>query len=115
MIGRPSVMLTPWPKLAYFSTGRPWSWYIASTQSACSRYFGWNSVSAGYGPRASMPSRLRRLQHRRDDVDFLAPQIAALARVRIQAGDQDARLRQAELAPQVVVHESAACAAGRRR
>ncbi len=33
MNGSPSVMLTPWPKVAYFSTGSPWSWNIASTAS----------------------------------------------------------------------------------
>jgi hypothetical protein len=29
------------------SGGKPWSWYIASTQSASRRWRGWNSVSAG--------------------------------------------------------------------
>ena len=37
MIGSPSVILTALPKPLYFSTGRPWSWYIASTASAPSR------------------------------------------------------------------------------
>ena len=32
-IGRPSVTLTASPKAARFSTGRPWSWYMASTAS----------------------------------------------------------------------------------
>ena len=31
--GRPSVTLTPWPKLAALSAGRPWSWYIATIAS----------------------------------------------------------------------------------
>src|SRR5437763_1792404 len=34
MKGRPSVRFTPRPKLAYLSTGSPWSWYMASTASA---------------------------------------------------------------------------------
>ena len=49
-IGSPSVTLTPPPKLACLSTGRPWSWYIASTQSASRSRSGLNSVSAGSGP-----------------------------------------------------------------
>ena len=42
------------------STGRPWSWYIASTASQCSRYLGVKSVSAGSGPYKSSPSLRRR-------------------------------------------------------
>ncbi|MOA10622.1 hypothetical protein D3C78_1305200 [compost metagenome] len=60
MIGRPRVTLTAAPKPLYLSTGRPWSWYIASTASQCSRYLGVNRVSAGSGPRRSMPSVRRR-------------------------------------------------------
>ena len=58
-IGRPRVTLIPWPKLAYFSTGKPWSWYMASTASASARVAGLNSVSAGKGPLRRRPSARR--------------------------------------------------------
>ena len=38
------------PKPAYLITGRPWSWYIASTASACGACAAVNAVSAGTGP-----------------------------------------------------------------
>ena len=56
MNGNPSVMFTPWPKLAYFKTGKPWSWYIANTASPSFKINGSNTVSAGYGPFTSKPS-----------------------------------------------------------
>ncbi|MNN41622.1 hypothetical protein D3C81_1557520 [compost metagenome] len=59
-IGRPRVTLTAAPKPLYLSTGRPWSWYMASTASQCSRCLGVNRVSAGSGPIRSRPSARRR-------------------------------------------------------
>ena len=49
-------MFTPCPKLAYFSTGRPWSWYMANTASTPCKRLGLNKVSAGKGPVSTMPS-----------------------------------------------------------
>ena len=96
MNGRPSVMLTPRPKLAYLSTGKPWSWYIASTASAVLQPLGHEQRVGG-----NRAARVDALAHasrdrRRDHVDVLAAEVARLRRVRIEAGDQDARPRDAE-------------------
>ncbi len=101
MMGRPSVTLMPSSKLAYFSTGRPWSWYIASCASEPARTLRVNRVSAGSGPDQVHALGAQRVEHRRDHVDFLAAQVAAFAGMRIEAGDQDARLGDAELRSQV--------------
>nr|GEU28139.1 2-octaprenyl-6-methoxyphenol hydroxylase, putative [Tanacetum cinerariifolium] len=50
-------------------------------------------------------ARARRVQRRRDGVDFLAAQVAALARMRVQAAHQDARRCQAELGLEVAVDD----------
>src|SRR5690606_19831169 len=55
-MGRPRVMLTALPKPLYLSTGRPWSWYMASTASAPARTCGVKRVSAGSGPVRSRPA-----------------------------------------------------------
>ena len=47
-------------KPLYLSTGRPWSWYIASTASKPRSFAGRNAVSAGSGPTSRMPSARRR-------------------------------------------------------
>ena len=60
MNGSPRVTFTPAPKLAYLSTGSPWSWYIASTASQGSWRMRENRVSAGSGPTRSMPSPRKR-------------------------------------------------------
>ena len=49
-MGSPSVTLTARSKPAYLTTGRPWSWYMASTASNCASSCGTNTVSAGSGP-----------------------------------------------------------------
>jgi len=53
-------------------------------------------------PGEQQTARAQALQRRADDLDFLAAEIAALASVRIEAGDQDARCSQAVLAAQVM-------------
>ncbi len=46
------------------------------------------------------------LEHRDDDVDLLAPHVAALARVRVEAGDQDARRVQPEVVDEVGMQDA---------
>src|SRR6185503_3525642 len=57
MSGSPSVTFTASPNAACFSTGRPWSWNMASAASPLARVRGVKSVSAGYGPETPSPSR----------------------------------------------------------
>ena len=55
--GRPIVMLTPLSNASSFIGVWPWSWYMhtmASNRLRCTAW--WNTVSAGCGPLASMPS-----------------------------------------------------------
>ena len=92
----PSVTLTPSSTPRYLTGIRPWSCVIATTTSNSP---GWpsawrarmNTVSGANGPRASMPSAARRRDGRRDDPDLLVAEQAALAGVRVQAGDGDPR------------------------
>ena len=56
MMGSPSVTFTPAPKPTCFSTGRPWSWNMASTASAWAKALGVKAVSAGSGPKAAIPA-----------------------------------------------------------
>ncbi len=100
-IGSPSVTFTAWPKLCALSTGSPWSWYIASTASKAARCCGTNTVSAGSGPSSSSPAGARLPDRRPDDPQLLVAEVARLAGVRVQAADRDARLLDAEAAPQV--------------
>ena len=58
-----------------------------------------------------MPFALRALDRRRDDVDFFAPQVTALAGMRIEAGHGNARMRQAEAQAQIVIEDRAGSAA----
>ncbi len=76
----PSVTLTAWPKPACLITGRPWSWYMASTASARSREAGVNAVSAGTGPVTPMPRAASASTVGADHVDLLAAEVAAFAR-----------------------------------
>ena len=57
-MGKPSVTLTPVPKLACLSTGSPWSWYMANTASACCKLLGENKVSAGKAPIGLFNARI---------------------------------------------------------
>ena len=85
MIGRPSVTLTAWPKPACFSTGRPWSWYIASTASHArepARQEGRVRRHRALEPQAQ---RAQAFERRRDHLDLLAAQVPDFAGVRIEA------------------------------
>ncbi len=87
-IGSPSVTLTASPKPACLSTGRPWSWYIASTASARS-----SEARREGRVRRQRAGALRcrgreRLERRLDHVDLLAAEMAAFAGVRIEAADE---------------------------
>ena len=95
MNGNPSVTLMPWPKLAAFSTGSPWSWYIATIASKRRAIPGTNTVSAGKRTGHVVAGGAQRGDRRRDDVDLLAAEVPALAGVRVQAADGDARRRRA--------------------
>ena len=53
--GRPRVTLTPSPNDSAFSTGSPWSWYIATIASDAAIRSGTNTVSAGSGPMTRRP------------------------------------------------------------
>ena len=53
-------------------------------------------VSAGSGPRASMPSRAQLLDGGRDDAAILLAERAVLAGVRVEAGEREPRPRDAE-------------------
>src|SRR5207248_704381 len=54
--GRPRVTLTPSSKPASLTGTCPWSWYMATTKSNSPWDARQNTVSAGQGPLASMPS-----------------------------------------------------------
>ena len=58
-------------------------------------------MSAGSGPETSRPSARNSRDGRRDDLDLLAPHRAAFAGVRVEAGDREARARDAEAARHV--------------
>ena len=64
-------------------------------------------VSAGSGPRASMPSATQPLDRRAHDQAVLLAERAVLAGVRIEAGDREPRLRDAEAVDQVARHDAA--------
>ena len=61
-----------------------------------------------------MPGGARFGDRRRDHLDLLAAEMAGLAAVRIEAGDQDARLRDAEALLQVGVEDAQRLAPDRR-
>ena len=103
--GRPPCSVTPLSKPMSFIAIWPWSWYIVTTASKSPRRAATNTVSEGIGPaRRRCPARARLRDRRRDDVDLLAPDRAAVAGVRIEAGDGDARLR-ATGGDEVAVHD----------
>ena len=56
-LARVPAAITAEPKAACLSTGSPWSWNIASAASPVASTCGVKSVSAGYGPLTSCPSR----------------------------------------------------------
>ena len=92
MIGRPSVTLTPESKASSFIGPWPWSWYMHTIASYRRRCTAWkNTVSAGCGPLASMPSLDRRGDRRGDLLDVLRAEQAVLAGVRVESAHGDAR------------------------
>ena len=99
--GRPSVTLTPRSTPRYFTGIRPWSWVIATTRSNSPGWSGalrarMKTVSGAYGPLASMPSARAAATAGAMTRRFLVAEQAALAGVRVEAGDGDARPRQAQ-------------------
>ena len=108
--GRPSVTLTALPKPACLITGRPWSWYIASTTSARPRESGVKAVSAGTGPVTASPCARKRRDRGGDHLDLLAPEVPALAGVRVEAADEDARRGDAGNLPAARDRARASCA-----
>ena len=94
--GRPSVTFTPCSTPRYFTGIRPWSWVIATTTSNSPGWPGalrarMKTVSGANGPLASMPFGARGRDRRRDDAQLLVAEEAALAGMRIEAGDGDPR------------------------
>ncbi len=63
-------------------------------------------MSAGTGPVSFMPGAAQTAQHRRDDLEFFAPEVSGLAGVRIEAADEDPRRAQAEEPPQVTLEHA---------
>ena len=100
MIGRPSVTLTAAPNPAYLSTGKPWSWYIASTASRCPPA----AQVHGVAPLAVVNGELG--NDRSDHGTIFSAEVAIFARVRIQAADNDFRFDNTEASPQVVQQNS---------
>ena len=90
--GRPSVTLTPSPNDRVLEHRQPLVVVHGEHRSRRpSSGAGTNSVSAGSGPAGVDAGGLRFGDRRRDHVGVLVAEVAALAAVRIQAGDQDAR------------------------
>jgi hypothetical protein len=98
MMGRPSVMLMPWPKVAYLSTGKA---LVVIHREHRVGIVEQARHEQRVGRQRAVESHAfgaQRIEHRRDDVDFLAPHVPAFAGVRVEPRHQDARLRDAELA-----------------
>ena len=96
--GRPSVTLTVRSKPACLITGRPWSWYMASTASKPAQHLRHErgvgrQRAAGVDAGAAQPR-----DGRRDHVELLAPEMAAFAGVRVEAAHRQARRGDAEAA-----------------
>ena len=94
--GRPSVTLTPCSTPRYFTGIRPWSCVIATTRSNSPGWPGalrarMNTVSGANGPLRVDALGARRRDRRRDDAHLLVAEQAALAGMRVEAGDRDAR------------------------
>ena len=64
-------------------------------------------VSAGSGPRASMPSRAQLLDRGRDHGGVLLAERAVLAGMRIEPGEREARPRDAEALAQIARDDAA--------
>ncbi len=67
----------------------------------------WNMVSAGSGPRASMPSARRRSIAGAHDRQIFLAERAVLAGMRVEAGDREPRTRDAEARRQIARHDAA--------
>ena len=63
-------------------------------------------MSAGSGPIRSHAFAAQAFEHRDDDVDFLAAEMAAFAGMRIEAEHGDARIGDAEIRAQRGVHDA---------
>jgi hypothetical protein len=91
MMGRPSVTLIPLPNVAYFSAVRPWS--IHGEHGIALGENGWRKhrVSRiGAGQMHALGAQL--IENRRNDLDFFHTEITTFAGMRIEAGNEDARL-----------------------
>ena len=66
----------------------------------------WNSVSAGSGPRASMPSALSCATAGATIAQILLAHGAVFAGMRIEAGDREARPRDAETRGEIARHDA---------
>ena len=89
--GKPPISVTPRSKPISFIAIWPWSWYIVTTASKL-------PLARAHEHRVGRERALdvdacasRRFDGGRDDVDFLAAEVAAVAGVRIEPGDRDAR------------------------
>src|SRR5262249_35645195 len=91
----PPRRVTPRSKPISFIAIWPWSWYIVSTASNAPLLARRKTVSAGNGPSTKMPLVLACLHHWGDHVDLLAPEITAIAGVRVETSDCNARTREA--------------------
>ena len=91
--GRPPCSVTPLSKPMSFIAICPWSWYIDTTASKSPRRAARNTRVRRQRTARVDALATRSLDRGRDDVDLLAPDRAAVARMRIESRDGDARRR----------------------
>ena len=113
-MGRPSVTLTPLPKLAYFEHRQPLI-VVHRQHAVAAREHLRREQRIGRQRSFQVHARQAQLvQHRGNDLDFLAAEVAALAGVRVQTGDQEYAARSCRNAAAAPDAESAASLPGFR-
>jgi uncharacterized membrane-anchored protein len=86
------------------STGKPWSWYIASTARCLSE----SRISWQRAPDAfAAIGKVR--NNGRDDIDILVAEVATFASVRIQSTNSNFRVGNAKSFAKIVKHDLDNC------